>query len=158
MSNFYRTATLGALAIGALIAIALLWQAAKPSSPSITAGPIGALHSVMLVNGQVYYGKLDDIGRGYVELSDLHYVTSVQDQAGNRTNRLVNRRLADWHGPTHMTIPLEKIVMIEQVGPDSTVARAFTEEAKNPPPAQAQQPQAAPAPAPTIPAPVPAKP
>lgn len=158
MTSFYRAATLGALAIGTLIAIALLWQASKSSGPTIGTGPTGSLHSVMLVNGQVYYGKLDEVGRGYVELSDIHYVTSVQDQAGNRTNRLINRRLADWHGPTHMAIPLDKIVMIEQVGPESTVARGYAEEARNPPPAQTQQPQSAPPASQPAPAPAPTNP
>jgi len=144
---FNRAATLAGLGLLALIAIALLWQAFKPQGVALTAGPIGTLHSVILTNQQVYYGKLEDIGRGSVTLSDVHYVITVQDQQGNRNNRLVNRRTNDWHGPTRMVVPVDKIIMLEQVGPDSTVARGFADEARNPQGAQA------PAQAPVAPAP-----
>ena len=144
-NSFNRTATLAGLGLLALIAIALLWQAFKPQGSAFSAGPIGALHSVTLTNQQVYYGKLEDIGRGSVTLSDVHYVITVQDQQGARTNRLVNRRTNDWHGPTRMVVPVDKIIMLEQVGPDSTVARGFADEAKNPQGAPAQAPAQAPA-------------
>jgi hypothetical protein len=153
---FNRTATVVGLVLLALVAAALLWLAFKPEGAALPAGPAGTLHSVMLSNGQVYYGKLENVGHGSITLGDVHYVVTVQDQQGNRTNRLVNRRTNDWHGPTRMTVPADKIIMLEQVGPDSIVARGFAEEERNPQgapvqaPAPAQPPTAAP---PTNPAP-----
>jgi hypothetical protein len=148
MNGFQRTATLMALLIGLLIAGALLWIAVKPQGATVAAGPAGALHSVMLTNGQVYYGKLEEIGRGYVTLSDVYYVSVLTDPQGNRQNRLMNRQRSDWHAPLKMTIPIEKVVMLEQVGPESTVARGIEQERRSPPPAQPQPPQTQPGAAP----------
>jgi hypothetical protein len=130
--GFQRLAISMALVIGALIAAALLWIASRPQGATVPAGPAGSLHSVMLTNGQVYYGKLEEAGRGYVTLTDVYYVTVLTDPQGNRQNRLLSRQRADWHAPLKMIIPLEKVVMLEQVGPDSTVARGIEQERRNP--------------------------
>jgi hypothetical protein len=141
MSNAsQRLAVYLALAIGALIAAALLWIASKPQGATIPAGPAGSLHSVMLTNGQIYYGKLEEVGRGYVTLTDVYYVSVFTDPQGNRQNRLLSRQRADWHAPLKMTIPLEKVVMLEQVGPESTVARGIEQERRNPQPSPAPTP------------------
>jgi hypothetical protein len=146
-SGFAKVAASLALLIGAIAAAALAWQAVRPQGTTVGTGPLGALHSVMLINGQIYYGTLGEVGRGFVTLTDVHYVATATDQAGQRTNRLLSRRLADWHAPLRMSIPIDRIVMIEQVGPDSAVARGIEQARSNPPP-PASEPPAGQAPAP----------
>ncbi len=83
----------------------------------------GTLCSVMLVNGQIYYGDLDSANRRYISLRNVYYVQNQPAAPGAAPgNRLVNRHKADWHAPTLMSIPADKVLMIEAVGPDSPLA------------------------------------
>ncbi len=117
-----------AVALGALLVTAQGVQAwadlnreiAAPLPPEIAKG---TLCSVMLVNGQIYYGDLDAANRRYISLRNVYYVQTLPAAPGAAPgNRLVNRRKADWHAPILMSIPAEKVLMIEAVGPDSPLA------------------------------------
>lgn len=117
-----------AVALGALLVAAEGVQAWASLNREIAA-PLpaeiakGTLCSVMLVNGQIYYGDLDAANRRYVSLRNVYYVQTLPPAPGAApANRLVNRRKADWHAPTLMSIPADKILMIEAVGPDSPLA------------------------------------
>lgn len=99
--------------------------------PAITAG---ALCGVMLVNGQVYYGDCVDSGPGYITLRDVYYVQVVPAQPGGQPgNRLVSRRKADWHAPLQMSIPADKVLLIETVGPTSRLAELVKQDRQAPP-------------------------
>jgi hypothetical protein len=118
-----------ALLIGAIIAACLVEQTRFSESPALHAGTTGTLHSVLLTNGQVYYGTLDRIDAHAVILTHVFYVQVTTDTKTNEpTNKLVDRTANDWHGPLSMTIPIDKIVFIEVVGPNSTVAKLIVEE------------------------------
>jgi small nuclear ribonucleoprotein (snRNP)-like protein len=115
--------------IGAVIAGCLVEQTRFSESPALHAGTNGTLHSVLLTNGQVYYGTLDRIDAHDVVLTHVFYVQVTTDTKTNeRTNKLVDRMANDWYGPLSMTIPIDKIVFIEVVGPNSTVAKLIGEE------------------------------
>ena len=119
-----------ALLIGATIAGALVEQTRWGAAPLPT-GAVGALHSVLLTNNQVYYGTLERVDQHAVVLTHVFYVQVTSDaKTGERANQLVDRTLNDWHAPISMTIPIDKIIFLEVVGPDSSVAKLIT-EAKN---------------------------
>jgi hypothetical protein len=92
----------------------------------------GSLCSLLLVNGQMYYGTLVEAQGGFVRLEDAYEVHSQPQGSGPPLNQLVNRRKADWHAPEWMAIPVEKILFIEKVGPDSQVARLIRQDRSNP--------------------------
>ena len=56
-----RAFAIAALLIGTVIAAALSEQTRFSETPALHAGATGALHSVLLTNGQVYYGTLGRI-------------------------------------------------------------------------------------------------
>jgi hypothetical protein len=121
-------ALVAALLIGAVIAADLGIDAFYRSRADFHVGPPGTLHSVLLTNGQVYYGRLAGITRSAVVLDDVFYVqVSVDPKSNERTNKLVSREENDWHGPTRMSIPLDKVEFIEIVGERSTVAKLIAE-------------------------------
>jgi len=61
-------------------------------------------------------------------LSQVFYVQVTADEKiGERTNKLIERRTNDWHAPSRMTIPTDKIVFIEEVGTDSQVAKLIAQ-------------------------------
>ena len=118
-----------ALLIGVVIGACLVEQTRFSESPGLRAGATGTLHSVLLTNGQVYYGTLDRIDTHDVVLTHVFYVQVTTDAKTNeRANKLVDRMANDWHGPLSMTIPIDKIVFIEVVGSDSTVTKLIAEE------------------------------
>ena len=117
-----------ALIIGAVIAACLVVQTWRGDRPTLSVGPNGALHSLLLTNNQVYYGRLEASDRGSVSLSHVFYVQVTADEkTGERTNKLVERRTNDWHAPPRMTIPTDRIVFIEEVGADSQVAKLIAQ-------------------------------
>ena len=116
------------LLIGTVIDGTLVFNAYNRGNPDFAVGPTGTLHSVMLTNGQVYYGRLYRITGSAVVLDNVFYVeVSVDSKTNDRTNKLVSREKNDWHAPTRMAIPLDKVEFIEVVGKDSTVAKLIDE-------------------------------
>ena len=101
-----------------------LWK--SPGEATLpAAAATGRLCSVMLTNGQIYYGTLTEASARYVLLTDVYYVQlqATEGPGGQPANRLVSRRKSDWHGPETMTIPIDKVLMLETVGADSAVAQ-----------------------------------
>ena len=125
----------GALALGGVIAALLgavlglqawaLWKTPGDAALPAATATAGRLCSVMLSNGQVYYGTLTEAAPRYVLLSDVYYVQvqATEGPGGQPANRLVSRRKNDWHGPETMTIPIDKVLMLETVGAQSAVAQ-----------------------------------
>jgi hypothetical protein len=126
------------LVIGALLAAALVaaegvqaWAELRreQNGPLPAALAAGTLCSVMLVNGQIYYGELRDVDARFVRLQNVYYVQVTAAAPGAPpNNRLVSRRRADWHAPTVMAIPVDKVLMIEAVGSTSRLAELIKQD------------------------------
>lgn len=119
-------------AVGALSLALMAWtgwqreQARPPGAPDS-----GTAVSVLLVNGQVYYGEIAAWGAGYLRLSNVYYVQSLATPGATApSNQLVNRSKTDWHGPQWMAIPADKIVFVEGIGPKSRLAELIAQEKK----------------------------
>jgi hypothetical protein len=112
----------------ALLTVAVLpqgwkaWQDSVGNFGQIRADAVNTLCSVTLQNGQIYYGTLVEAKAGYVKLLDVYYVQSVTQPNGGVMNRLVSRQKNDWHSPRWMSIPTDRILFVEQVGPKSQLA------------------------------------
>lgn len=123
-----------ALALGTVLAVAQAVQAwaslhREQARPAWSAA--GTQVSVLLTNGQVYYGELVEQSSGYVRLTNVYYVQTVTAaDTGQPSNQLVNRSKADWHGPQWMSIPTERIVFIEGIGETSRLADLIAQEKK----------------------------
>lgn len=128
------------LVFGATISAAALVQAYHANMPRVqlaAPGPVGGLHWVVLVNGQIYVGNLESTDRGTVVLNDVFFLQpavgpgavapgGAAAAAPNRA-QLVRRKDADWHQPDRMAVPIDRIVLMETVGRDSLVARLVNE-------------------------------
>ena len=129
-----RAAVLAALLLLALLAVAqaaLAWAAwqREHARPAWAGEVPGTPVSVLLVNGQIYYGELGDQSAGTLRLVNVYYVQTVNAQNANQpSNQLINRSKADWHGPQWMDIPTEKILLVEGIGPKSRLAELIAEE------------------------------
>jgi len=85
--------------------------------------------AVLLLDGQAYFGHLDESGEsGTLVLRDVYY---FQDAKGGPTNLPVAlvRRGSEAHEPADgMRINRDKVLALEQVGPSSAVAQAIQAE------------------------------
>jgi hypothetical protein len=117
----------GLVAALALAALAFsTWRAQE--RPVLNPAPLGTLCSVQLVTGPIYYGKLVAVGHNYLQLEQVYYVQSYTQPNGQPGNRVVSRNKNDWHGPLSQTIPVEKILFVEVVGPQSQLARLIEQD------------------------------
>lgn len=83
--------------------------------------------AVLLTNGSVYFGKLENYGTKFPLLRDVYYVqTSTSPETKQATNVLVKRG-KELHGPDRMYLNPSQIVLVEPVGPDSKVAQLIAE-------------------------------
>ena len=131
-----RPALLVALLLLSLLAVAqtaLAWVAWQRdhARPAWAGEAPGTAVSVLLVNGQVYYAELAEQSAGTLRLLNVYYVQTVSPQNANPpSNQLVNRAKADWHGPQWMDIPIEKVLLVEGIGPKSRLAELIAQEKK----------------------------
>jgi len=117
------------LVVAALSLAALTWHSVSGAG-DYRPGKVGALYSVQLTSGQIFYGRLEDFGRGYVRMGQLYYVPVLppDPKTGQRPNTLASQRKSDWHAPDWSVIPIDKIVMMEAVGADSQVAKLIAQD------------------------------
>ena len=87
------------------------------------------LSAVLLLDGQAYFGHLDDSGEnGTLVLRDTYYFQDTGSSATNLSVGLVKRG-NEAHGPADgMRINRDQVLAVERVGPDSPVARAIDVE------------------------------
>ncbi len=133
LSNETRAASwslIGAALVAAAIGVhaAVGWRQAQ-TVRSADLGGASALVAVSLANGPVYYGRLVEANSGFVKLDGVYYVQSFTNPANNQMeNRVVNRAKTDWHGPSWMLIPRDRISLIEDVGASSRLAQLIAQE------------------------------
>ncbi|NGZ84302.1 hypothetical protein [Duganella aceris] len=124
LSGVIAALALTALAVGG-------WRAQQ--GPRLDPAPPGTLCAVQLVSGPIYYGNLVKVGHDFLQLDQVYYVQAYTQPDGQPGNRVVSRNRNDWHGPSSQTIPVEKILFVEVVGPQSQLARLIEQDkAANP--------------------------
>ena len=88
--------------------------------------------AVFLTNGQVYFGKLTDLGNAYVTISDIYYLqvqqSLQQGSAGNTSSQVSLAKLgSELHGPEDkMHIASDQVLFWENMKNDSKVTQAIT--------------------------------
>jgi hypothetical protein len=127
----HRWQVAGALVIASIMAGSLAVIAWQMSVPKLRVGPTGSLQAVTLSNGQVYYGTLHRDNATSIVLSEVFYVRSIVDASTKEPiNKLISRADEDWHAPSLMLIPMDRIMVVERVGPQSKVAQLIGEARK----------------------------
>jgi len=86
--------------------------------------------AVLLVNGQVYYGKLQGLGSAYPVMTDVYYVQMGVDPATKQSKSVLLKRGNEWHSPDRMVLNAQQILMVEPVTSGSRVAQLIKELTK----------------------------
>ena len=84
--------------------------------------------AVVLNNGQVYFGKLENTSSQHPALKDVFYIMSQANPETKQVTNVLVRRGKELHGPDHMVLSWQSILMIEPVKEDSQVAKLIAEQ------------------------------
>jgi len=122
------------IALLTVVAIGLLaWMAmavSRNSSGLPATGIKTPYQAVVLNNGQVYFGKLDELGTPYPILTDVHYVQGQVNQDTKQVTNTLVKRGKELHGPEIMVLSASQILFIESISPDSTIGKLIDEAKK----------------------------
>lgn len=107
------------LVAGALVSTAV-------DAPSLPLFGRPQLWAVVLVDGQAYFGRLEDVGGSdSLVLREPYYLQEARN-AGTDVGVAVVKRGGEVHVPMpEMRIRREKVLLVERVSADSPVARAI---------------------------------
>jgi len=79
--------------------------------------------AVLLVNGSVYFGHLQNYGSRHPILVDVYYVVSQTNPETKQTSNVLVKRGKELHAPDRMYLNPSQILFVEPVGVDSKVAQ-----------------------------------
>ena len=79
--------------------------------------------AVTLVNGEVFYGRIDHLGTDHPVLRDAFTVRIEQDAQSQKPKYVIVKRADSLTGADHMVFPATAIVSIEPVRADSEVGQ-----------------------------------
>ncbi len=116
-------------AVVVIAAAVAAWSVVRDRSMPVANGTMVA---VTLASGPIFYGRLASSKSSYLNLTEIYYVESFTDANGRRDNRLINRKKNDWHAPDWMSIPLDRVALIEPVTPESRLGMLIAQERKTP--------------------------
>jgi hypothetical protein len=116
----------------AIITILLVLQTLRGANDKIDPATLRTPYqAVLLSNGLVYFGKVDNANSHFLTLTDVYYIQTRATGGQDKTPpSVLVKRGKEWHAPDRMTINLQDIVFIEPVAPDSTVGKLIEESKK----------------------------
>jgi hypothetical protein len=83
--------------------------------------------AVLLTNGSVYFGHLQDYGGPNPVLTDVFYVVSQTDPDTKQVKSSLIKRGKEPHEPDRMYLNPNQIVFVETVGTNSKVAQLIAQ-------------------------------
>jgi hypothetical protein len=85
--------------------------------------------AVLLTNGSVYFGHLQDNGTPHPVLTDVYYIVSQTNPDTKQVNNVLVKRGKELHEPDRMYVNPSQIIFVEPVGTNSKVAQLIAQAA-----------------------------
>jgi hypothetical protein len=122
--------TVGWIAAGALVVIAVAVGAMAQQGMRAGAQPALSteFHAVLLINGQAFFGKVENLEPEHVVLRDVFYIQSRQNPETKQVSNVLIKRGQEWHAPDRMIVNKRQILLIEPVTEGSQVAKLIGEQ------------------------------
>jgi hypothetical protein len=108
-----------ALAIVALLTVVVYQNHRRFHKPLITT----PYQAVTLVNGTVFYGRIEHLGSDHPVLRDAFSIRREADPQTRQSRDLLIKRKDEATGADHLIFPVAAIAIVEPVRPDSGVGR-----------------------------------
>jgi len=83
--------------------------------------------SVVLSNGQYFFGKIEFLGKDYVRLKDVFYIYPQIDPKTKKVMSTLMKKGTELHGANQMYINTRYVMAIEPVSSESPVAKLMKE-------------------------------
>jgi hypothetical protein len=126
-----RIATLAA-AVMAIALSVLAWQTVRSNEVPDTGS---AYQSVALINGQLFFGRLEPAAGGYLTLRDVYFVQTRQNPDTKAVTNVLVKRGAEPHQPDRMLVSRSQVLLVEPVKAGSQIAKLIAEQDAAPKPA-----------------------
>jgi hypothetical protein len=113
----------------AAAAVMIIWGVWLATTSARAVSPLGdaAYHAVLLDNGDVYYGRLEQLESRFPTLTDVYYAQRIRGVGQQNTEFRLVKRGKEWHQPDRLVLNPDHIVFVEPVGADSQVAKFIAE-------------------------------
>src|SRR5882762_4893865 len=83
--------------------------------------------AILLTNGSVYFGHLQEYGTSHPVLTDVFYVVSQTNTETKQVSNVLVKRGKELHEPDRMYLNPNQIVFVEPVGTNSKVAQLIAQ-------------------------------
>jgi hypothetical protein len=122
-----RTIALALLVIAAALCL-IAWHATQRDRLP----PTGTTYqAVALMNGQLFFGRLDSGAAGagnYLVLRDVFYVQTRQNPDTKAVANVLVKRGGEAHGPDRMVINRQQVLLIEPVKAESQIGQLIAQQ------------------------------
>jgi hypothetical protein len=119
-----RTSALALVVIAAALCL-LCWRGAQHDRLPQTGTPYQA---VALMNGQLFFGKLEPADGNCIVLRDVFYVQTRQNPDTKAVANVLIKRGGEAHGPDRMIINRQQVLLIEPVKADSQIGQLIAQQ------------------------------
>lgn len=120
MSKFVERTAACAIVVIAIALTLMTWQSMRRQTVPDTGT---TWQSVALINGQLYFGRLEPAAGDFLALRDVFYVQTRQNPETKAVANILVKRGAEPHQPDRMLINRSQILLVEPVKADSQIAR-----------------------------------
>ncbi len=117
----------GAALVAAAALCVIAYQGTHGRSVPVLSTPY---HAVALMNGQVFFGRIDRLDADYLVLRDVFYIQSRENPQTKQVANVLVKRGGEWHAPDRMILNRQQVQFIEPVKEDSQVAKLIAEQNK----------------------------
>ena len=124
----FSTTGLMAAAAALVLAVLVVSFFLMKSSSHRTVKFDTSYQAVLLSNGNVYFGRLQDYGGRFPVLRDVFYIQSSVNPDTKQTVNVLIKRGKEMHAPDRMYLNPSQIILVEPVGPDSKVMQLILEQ------------------------------
>jgi hypothetical protein len=83
--------------------------------------------AVLLTNGSVYFGHLQDYGGHQPVLTDVFYIVTQRNPDTKQATNVLVKRGKELHEPDRMYLNPSQIIFVEPVGTNSKVAQLISQ-------------------------------
>lgn len=125
MQKITERVTALAMLVMAAALCCIAWQSMRRDQPPATGT---AYQAVALMNGQLFYGRLDQGGQEYVALRDVFYIQTRQNPDTRAVANVLIKRGGEAHAPDRMLINRQQVLLIEPVKADSQIAKLIAQQ------------------------------
>lgn len=112
---------------GLLVILAAGWHIVMDMKSSSAVEFTTPYQAVLLTNGSVYFGHLQDYGKPSPVLTDVYYIVSQTNPETKQVSNVLVKRGKELHEPDRMYLNPSQLLFVEPVGPNSKVAQLIAQ-------------------------------